>query len=209
MTDRQPRTTRLVAALVAALGAAAGLLLSGCAGSAGVPVVASSTTGQSTSAATGQSTAPTEEAAYSSIELTWWTGSVPPPYNYSWVVAVSGASGTLTYKVNYADGSSWSRPFTLDAAAAAKLSEAVRGFVTADWPEAENGVGGPSGRYLVVGADGNRFQGQGLSPDQLTALEALGKSAVPGQVWSAVQGEFDTWQQAKLAATSTSAATSR
>lgn len=154
----------------------------------------------------GQAGIPTMQAdtriagAGLTAEITHRTGSVPPPYNHEWVVRLEPAlSGTLTLSANYADGSSWSAPFTVTEAARDEFAATLDTLDLQDGvDEQEDGmVGGPTGAYAISTGDGRAFEGPlGVSPETRTLqdeLDAAAQAVVPPDVWSSVFGDYEAW----------------
>src|SRR6478735_1126344 len=56
------------------------------------------------------------------IELTYRSGTTPPPYHYEWTFTVEGAKGTLAFSAGYApDQTTWTERFDLPDGDAAKI----------------------------------------------------------------------------------------
>src|SRR6476646_9189972 len=85
----------------AALIMVAGALAVACSSTTGSPVLSS------------VSTMPTTHSS-STIELTYRSGSTPPPYHYEWTFTVEGTKGSLAFRAGYSpDQTTWTESFDM------------------------------------------------------------------------------------------------
>jgi hypothetical protein len=132
--------------------------------------------------------------------ITWNTGSMPPPYNYSWTAEFLQTAGTFTLRTNYAtDQQSWSETFTVTADSMATLTAAlVAAGVGAEGPPAdEHLVGGSTGSYRLTTADGIPLHAS-LGDSSATATE-LGRISdaveefVGAAAWNTTLDSYRRW----------------
>lgn len=133
---------------------------------------------------------------FDSIELTWNTGSLPPPYNYTVTLRAAGDIGELLWKTGHTnDDQLWTREFPLDGPARADLDSAVADILAADWRDPEDPqVGGPVSSYSVVTADGTIHEDFQNSGEQVSVIDDLIISTVPNDLYAEVEAEYFEWQ---------------
>jgi ABC-type glycerol-3-phosphate transport system substrate-binding protein len=188
---------RLLGALLAA-----GVLASAACGVAGTPSPSAdgtSLTTPTTSASpeTRTTTVNQGDSAFKTITLTWSTGSVPPPYNYTLTLTVAGENAKLAWESNYsASDRTWSREFKLNATQAANLNSSISRVLTSGWKDSDDiAVGGPSVSYSVEAPDGSIRKDSSAIADEVDGIESLINATVPKSVYSEMEGEYLRWQK--------------
>lgn len=132
--------------------------------------------------------------------ITWNTGSMPPPYNYSWTVEFTATSGTFTLHTNYAsDNQSWSQEFPVTPAMMAALTAALgaAGVGAEGPPSDEHLVGGSTGSYRLTTADGTELHAS-LGDSSATSTELKGIAGavevfVGAAIWNSAMDSYQKW----------------
>jgi hypothetical protein len=162
------------------------------------------TTGPSVSTATPTgpttSSGPVDLSGEVTGSITWNTGSMPPPYNYSWTATFTATSGTFALHTNYAaKNGSWSHDLAVTPAKMAALTAALAaaGVGAEGPPSDEHLVGGSTGSYQLTTAEGRKLHASlGDSATTSTELQAVAdavRAFVGGAVWNAAMDSYQTW----------------
>ena len=136
--------------------------------------------------------------------ITWSTGSLPPPYNYSWTVTFTADRGTITLKPGYSSSQpSWSQdfPVTVDSMKALVAALSAAGVGTENWDVSDPLVGGATGSYDLTTASGQHLavpRGAWLGATRETSSEldeiASAVESFAGAAWGSVNDSFKAWQ---------------
>jgi hypothetical protein len=144
------------------------------------------------------------------VRYTWRAGSVPPPYHYSYTIALGpGARGQMWLRPAYEGGSDpvYTEKFAVAPAAMQKLRATMisRGVFSRKWEEAgprERPVGGPT-ESLKVSASGREWslptfpQGEGADEDA-QAVRAAVNAVVPAKTRARLMAKRDAYEKAAL-----------
>jgi hypothetical protein len=131
------------------------------------------------------------------VGFTWSSGSVAPPWNHTWTVAVDPTgAGTLTFA---AGDQKWSGGYTALPAALTAFRDDAAALLQHGAGVTGHPVGGPSGVLTVTGTvAGTAARELTVQSDQpaLDELSARATSVVPQEVWKSVEGQYETWRDA-------------
>lgn len=162
---------------------------------------ASPSTPESTTTEASTNSGPPDLSGGVTGTITWNTGSLPPPYNYTWTAKFTASSGSFTLRTNYATGEqSWSQDFIVTHESMAALTDGLTaaGVGVEGPPSAEHLVGGPTGSYQLTTADGAQLHAS-LGDSSATSTE-LGRISdaveefVGPAAWNTVMDDYQKWK---------------
>ena len=128
----------------------------------------------------------------------WNTGSLPPPYNYSWRLDLEGNEAELSWFVSYSDEVEWSEKFQVtDSEIAAYVSELNEAGVNGPIDSLNGTVGGPVGSIDLSDSSGRTVQANlGLNYESQSVLNAVEEATialVPTDIYANLKGKYDAW----------------
>jgi hypothetical protein len=126
--------------------------------------------------------------------LDWDTGTLPPPYNYSYTIAIGpGLVGQFSYQPGYAPENQvevWNKEFSLESKDLDALYKtlAEKGMLRENWATDQRLLGG-QGSNLDITASGNKYHIPSVSvltrPDRekVEAVFEIIRGYIPQSIW--------------------------
>jgi len=190
----------------AALIMVAGALAVACSSTTGSPVISSLSTKPTTSSSSTSETSTTSRTAGTSvdpasfcantgtIELTYRSGSTPPPYHYEWTLTVEGTKGSLAFRAGYSpDRTTWTESFDMPDGDATKVCAEIVDAVQSSDESQDDSVGGSSGNSTIETSAGT-WSRQFASGPSITLQDAMSTGYIPFDAWDAVHQKFQEYQ---------------
>lgn len=179
--------------------AAAALLLTACGTAAGTPTAGTSSS-SSTSSAPSTSSGVANDQAFTDIQVAVSTGSVPPPYNHTWVLSFDPAdpnSAELVWRTNHAEqDQEWSTDIALVEDALPDFLALAEDTVDRSFDEGSLAGGGGYGLRMIA-ADGSEHEVYlGSSEESAAAGSAVADAAralIPDADFERLEARYEQW----------------
>lgn len=186
--------------VVLALSAAVAVLLSACGTAPGTP-----TAGPSVAPATSVPSpvdAPAERT-WASVTVSVATGSVPPPYNHTWVLSfdpADPASAQLVWRTNYAEeDQEWSTDVALVEDALPAFLELADATVDRSFEPGSLAGGGTYGLRMVDAEGSEHTVSLGSSEESAAVgreITDATRALIPDEDFEELQAEYEAWSAA-------------